>query len=250
MLAPSVGCGDDQAESDADDLTVSAASSLTEAFETYADETPAGERFSFAGSDALAAQIRQGARPDVYAAADIALPQALFGEGLVEQPVVFATNALVIAVPAGTDEVRSIEDLAEPGVDLILGAENVPFGAYARQVLDRLPDPGREAILANVRSEESDVSAAVGKLTQAAADAGLVYASDVDAASGQLEAVELPERLQPDVLYAVAVVVGGGNPDGAQEFVDGLLEGEGARALEDAGFGPPPNNPVPGESVP
>ena len=220
---------------------MSAAASLTEGFEAYADDTPADERFSFAGSDELAAQIRQGAAPDVYAAANTDLPEALYDEGLVEKPTVFATNTLVLAVPSGDSDVESIEDLDQPGVDLILGTEDVPFGAYAREVLGRLPAPEREAILANVRSEESDVKAAVGKLAQGAADASFVYASDVAAADGEIEAIDIPRELQPNVAYGIAVVEGAEDPEGARDFIDGLLSGDGARTLEEAGFGPPPD---------
>jgi molybdate transport system substrate-binding protein len=237
LLALLSGCGGEQSQAAEEaELTVSAASSLTEAFEAYADETASEERFSFAGSDDLAAQIRQGAVPDVYAAADTELPEALHDEGLVEEPVVFAVNRMVLAVPEGGSGIETVQDLAEPGVDLVLGAEGVPFGSYAREVLDRLPAAQREAILANVRSQEPDVKAAVGKLTQGAADASLVYASDVEAAGDRLEAIELPAELQPDVRYGIAVVEAAESPGAAREFVDGLRSGAGAHALEDAGF--------------
>jgi molybdate transport system substrate-binding protein len=239
LLAGSVGCGGGQSGA-GDELTVSAAASLTDAFQAYGASLDGTEaRFSFAGSDELAGQIRQGAPVDVYAAANTELPQTLFEEGLVEEPTVFTTNRLVIAVPRGSG-IESIDDLTEPGIDLVIGAEDVPFGAYTRTVLDRLPVEQRDAILANVRSEESDVRAAVGKLTQGAADAGFTYASDVVATGDRLEAIELPEQLQPDVAYGIAVVEGSEHPEAAQEFIDGLLTGEGARALEDAGFEPPP----------
>ena len=241
LLISACGGSGEPSAGEEEELTVSAAASLSEGFGAYGEATRAAERFSFAGSDELAAQIRQGARPDVYAAASSELPEALAEEGLVGEPTVFATNALVLAVPAGESEVGSLDDLTRPGVDLVLGAEDVPFGAYARTLLDRLSAPEREAILANVRSEEPDVKAAVGKLTQGAADAGFVYSSDVAAAGGELEAVELPARLEPDVVYAAAVVDGADNPDGARGFIDGLLSGAGARALEKAGFGPPPD---------
>lgn len=241
-LVATAGCGDgdDSGGTAANgELTVAAAASLTEAFDAYAADTPADERFSFAGSDELAAQIRQGASPDVYAAANTELPEALSEDGLVEEPTVFATNTLVLAIPAEESEIASIDDLTEPDVDLVIGTEDVPFGSYTRTVLDRLPAADREAILANVRSEESDVRAAVGKLAQGAADASFVYSSDVAAASDRLRAIELPSELQPDVAYGVAVVEGAESPEGAREFIDGLLSGAGARALEEAGFDPP-----------
>jgi len=223
----------------AEEITVSAAASLTTAFEAYDERTPVTERFSFAGSDALAAQIRQGATPDVYAAANTELPQALFEEGEVGEPTVFVTNTLVIAVPTDS-QIASIDDLTESDVDLVIGTEDVPFGSYTRTVLDRLPAGERDAILANVRSEEPDVNSTVGKLTQGAGDASFTYSSDVAAASGRLRDIELPAELQPDVAYAVAVVEGAENPKAAQAFIDGLVSGAGAQVLQEAGFRPPP----------
>ncbi len=240
-LATITGCGgDDGGSSDGDELTVSAASSLTEAFQEYGPTLePTETRFSFAGSDELAAQIRQGAAPDVFASANTELPDALHDEGLVEQPTVFATNTLVLAVPSDS-QIDAIDDLTEPDLDLVIGAPDVPFGSYTRTVLERLPAEDSQAILDNVRSEESDVKAAIGKLTQGAADASFTYTSDVAAAGEELEAIQLPEELQPDVAYGIAVVSEAENTAGAQEFIDGLLSGEGATILEESGFKPPP----------
>jgi len=248
LLALLVGCGGGDGSAPAstgsgstassDALVVSAAASLTEAFEAYGAESPGEVRFSFAGSDDLAAQIRQGAKPDVYAAASTAYPEALNAEGLVEPPVVFARNELVIAVGPDSD-IDSIEDLAAPGLDLVVGAAGVPVGDYTRAVLDRLPAAERTAIVANVRSAESDVKGIVGKVAQGAADAGFVYSSDVAAAPEDLEAITLPPHLGPDVSYGIAVVVGAADPEAAQAFVDGLLDGAGSQALLDAGFRPP-----------
>lgn len=222
-------------------LTVSAATSLTNAFEEYGEGFgPATARFSFAGSDELAAQIRQGVKPDVYAAANTKLPDQLFREGLVEKPRVFAGNRLVIAVPGDRDDIEGLDDLGEKGRKLAIGAESVPVGEYTREVLSRLPASRREAILANVRSKEPDVGGVVGKLAQGAADAGLLYITDVTAAGQGVRAIELPEAFQPSVEYGVAVVKGAGEPDAARAFIDGLLDGAGADALGKAGFEPPP----------
>jgi molybdate transport system substrate-binding protein len=220
-------------------VIVSAASSLEPALTAYAEVAGIDARHSFAGSDDLAAQIRQGVRPDVYAAANTTLPGDLHREGLVGEPVEFATNRLVLAVPAGS-AIDAVADLAEPGLALAIGDEGVPAGEYTREALDRLPASEREAILANVRSREPDVAGIVGKLTQGAVDAGFVYATDVTATDGELVEVELPDGLSPEVTYAAAVVEGAENTAGAERYIDGLLEGEGASALERAGFGPPP----------
>ena len=235
-----VGCGDESPSSAGDQVVVSAASSLQPAFSAYATNAGIDAKQSFAGSDALAAQIRQGVTPDVYAAANTSLPDDLFKDGLVERPVVFATNTLVLAVPADSS-IGSLDDLTSGDPTIAIGDDGVPVGDYTYEVLGRLPGNEADAILANVRSREPDVAGIVGKLTQGAVDAGFVYATDVVATDGALKAITLPPDLQPDVAYGAAVVTGAKNPDGAQDFVNGLLEGDGAAALREAGFKPPPN---------
>lgn len=245
VTAVLAGCGDDGGSQRADEqLVVSAAASLTEALTGYGEQFVGGRvRFSFAGSDELAAQIRQGVKPDVYAAANTTLPERLHEEGLVGEPVVFASNQLVLAVPVGGAVVRGVEDLARPGVTIAIGAAGVPIGAYTREVLSRLPRALERAIFANVRTEEPDVKGIIGKLTQGAVDAGFVYATDVVAANGALRAIPLPARAQPVVAYGAAVVEGAAHPRAGRRFIDGLLAGAGARVLRKAGFGPPPSPP-------
>jgi molybdate transport system substrate-binding protein len=236
-----------------DDVLVSAATSLKSAFTTYGEQFDgANAQFSFAGSDELAAQIRSGAKPDVFAAANTKLPGQLYEEGLVEKPVAFAANRLVLAVPAGnakldTDgediatvaDITSLGDVAYPGVKLAIGSSTVPIGSYTRKILARLDPAERKAILANVRSNEPDVGGISAKLTQGAVDAGFLYITDVQATNGRLRAIELPAKLQPEVAYGVAIVKGAKNHEAAQDFVDGLLKGDGAAALKAAGFEPP-----------
>ena len=229
------GCGG----SDEARLVVSAASSMTEPLdECSSDFEGADVRLSFAGSDELAAQIRKGLKPDVYAAANTKLPDELNREGLLSEPVEFATNELVIAVPPDSD-VREPADLARPGLKLVIGSESVPIGSYTREVLSRLPGDEGERILANARSNEPDVQGIVAKLTQGAADAGFVYVTDVTAAGDRLTAVKLSPELEPDVMYAAGVVKGAKQPDKARAFVDGLSDGRCADALAKAGFGAP-----------
>jgi molybdate transport system substrate-binding protein len=231
-------CGGDEGGGKPE-LTVFAASSLEPAFESYAGRFEDAEvAFSFAGSDTLAAQIRQGVEPDVFAAASTTYPEELFQAGLLEKPVVFATNELVLAVPADS-EIGSVADVARAGTSVAIGAEGVPVGDYTREVLDALPGGEGEAILANVGSEEPDVSGIVGKLTQGAVDAGFVYRSDVAAAGEQLRAIEIAARISPEVAYGAGVGSSSGEPELAQDFIDGLIDGAGADALAANEFGPP-----------
>jgi molybdate transport system substrate-binding protein len=237
MAAGAAGCGG----SDEGQLRVSAAASLRSAFEEYAAAAFPDEEIdqSFAGSDQLAAQIEQGARPDVFASANTQYPEELYEKGLLEKPVLFARNRLVLAVPANS-EIRSLADVARPRVSLVIGDPSVPIGAYTRQVLARLPGPERSAILGNVRSQEPDVSSIVGKLTQGAADAGFVYVTDARAAGSTVKVIALPGSLQPEVGYGIGVVSDAPEPELARRFVRGLEPGGGGvRYLRQAGFLPP-----------
>ncbi len=222
-------------------LTVSAAASLKDAFTNYAQQFPAASvRYSFAGSDMLAAQIEQGVKPDVFASANTKLPDMLYAKGLVSKPVTFAANKLVIAVPANSTKVTSLSDLQKPGVKIAIGSATVPIGSYTRAVLAKLGAGPSGQILHNVRSEEPDVSGIVGKLTQGDVDAGFTYITDVKATHGALKAIPLPASLQPVVAYGVAIVKGDPHPAQAQQFINGLLSGAGHSALINAGFLPPP----------
>lgn len=233
LLAASCGDDDDGAGSDLDGITVFAAASLTEVFQEIAPNA----RFNFAGSDELATQIREGAPVDVYAAASPRHPDELFEEGLLEEPRIFATNRLVLIVPADNPAgIESVEDLAADGVKLVVGAEGVPVGDYTRAVLENM---GMTGVLDNVASNEEDVKGVVGKITSGAADAGFVYATDATAAGDDVEAIELPEAAQAAVQYPIAVVAGSENAGAAQGFVDLVLGENGREALATAGFALP-----------
>jgi len=225
------GCGgDDDGEAGGAAPTVYAAASLTEVFPAI-DLDPA---YNFAGSDELATQIREGAPADVYAAASSKYPQQLLEEGLVEEPVTFASNRLVLIVPednpAGIEE---IADVAEPGVKLVIAAEGVPVGDYTRTVLE---DLDLTAALDNVVSNEDDVKGVVGKISLGEGDAGFVYATDAAVAGDDVMVIELPEGSQPPIEYQIAVVAGSDNKDGAEAFVDLVLSDKGREQLVAAGF--------------
>jgi molybdate transport system substrate-binding protein len=240
LALAAAGCGGSGGSNERPQLIVSAASSLRNAFTDYAKTfDPAVVRLSLGGSDELAAQIRAGGRADVFAAANTKLPDALYKEGKVENPVEFTANRLVLAVPKDS-HVNSLEDVATPGIKLAIGSASVPIGSYTRQVLGGLPALQRNRILANVKTAEPDVAGIVGKLGQGAVNAGFVYATDVAAAGDRLRAVPLPARLQPTVVYGAAIVKGTKHHEQAKQFVDGLVGGAGRHALKQAGFLPVP----------
>lgn len=243
LLATGLGaCGDRNDAASAHsrpELVVFAAASLGPAFEAYGSQLEdADVKLSLGGSDTLAAQIRSGVTPDVYAAADVALPAELHAEGLLERPRVFATNRLVVAVPADS-EITRLRQLQEPGLKIAIGEpQAAPVGIYAREAIEALGPEAASSILANVASEEPDAGGIAGKLTLGAVDAGFVYASDVEAADGAIRALEIPAAARPRIAYGIAVAAGAAHPGPARELVEGILSAHGQDLLRDFGFGP------------
>jgi molybdate transport system substrate-binding protein len=211
--------------------TVFAASSLTNVFPKIA---PA--RYSFAGSDTLAAQVRQGAPADVFASANMGLPQGLHGNGLCSKPVVFTRNALVVIVPKSNPAgIHRVHDLTRRSVKVIVAAPSVPVGAYTRKVLARLHLQG---VLDNVVSEETDVREVLAKIALAEGDAGFVYVTDVRTVAGKVKPVTIPARGQPTVRYGICVVAASSHKTAAHAFISKVLGPRGQRILRRNGFLP------------
>ena len=220
-------------------LRVDGASSLTEVFQKLDHKA----QFNFAGSDTLAFQLEQGAKADVFASASPKYPEKLFREKLVEQPVVFATNSLVLIVPRhNSGRVTGLGSLMNPKVKLVLGAKGVPVGDYSREILARFCktlDTVAPCPRARIVSEEQDVKGVVAKVALGEADAGLVYATDVKPAGGKVQVVENSGMVEPTVRYEIAVVRGAKHRSGAEKFVALVRSPQGQAALEKAGFGLP-----------
>jgi molybdate transport system substrate-binding protein len=171
----------------------------------------------------------------VFASANTQLPDMLFARGLVERPVVFAANRLVLAVGRHS-AIAGLGGLGRPGVSIAVGAPTAPVGSYTALALARLPVAQRRELLRNVRDREPDVTGILGKLLQGAVDAGFLYATDVAAAGGKLRAISLPAEMQPQISYGAAVVKGAAHPAEARAFISGLLHGDGRADLSRDGF--------------
>jgi molybdate transport system substrate-binding protein len=216
-------------------LNIFAAASLTQVFPSI-DKRP---RYNFAGSDQLAVQIQQGAPADVFAAASPKYPELLYQQGLVQKPIRFATNTLVLIVPKSNPaRIHSVIDLTKPGVKLVIGDVTVPVGSYTRTVLSNLGITA--AVLKNVVSEETDVKGVVGKVSLGEADAGFVYATDVRPVLGKVGVIRIRESAQPHVVYEVAVVKNARHLREAYAFVTKLIRPLAQRTLVRYGFGRKP----------
>jgi molybdate transport system substrate-binding protein len=235
LLGASIGSGGASGRASATSVTVFAASSLTDVFPTI-NRTAT---YSFGGSNALATQIANGAPADVFASANTSLPAQLYAAGLVERPVDFTRNTLVIVVPKSNPAgIHSIYDLANDGVTIDMAGPGVPVGAYTLQILKQMGLT--QKVLANVVSQEVDVRTVLSKVALGQADAGFVYATDARTVPGEVTVIKVPAWAQPKVTYALAVVTKSPNQAAAQAFVKKVLSKAGQATLARLGFLPLP----------
>jgi molybdate transport system substrate-binding protein len=222
------------------ELKVFAAASLTAAFGKLGERFTAANggtkvTFNFAGSQALATQIRQGAPADVFAAADTTSMDKV--KDLVATPQGFAGNLLQIVVEKGNPKrVQGLDDLARNDLKVVLAAEEVPAGRYAEQLLDRA------GVRVQPVSREDNVKAVVAKVALGEADAGIVYVTDVTAGGGRVEGVGIPTGQNVVATYPIATVKASRRQEQAQAFVDLVRSAEGQGVLQGFGFLPPPTS--------
>jgi molybdate transport system substrate-binding protein len=226
-------------------LTVFTAASLTEAFGEMAamfESTHPGVNvtLNFAGSNTLRAQIEAGARADVFASANTKEMNTLVANGFVAEGAVqiFVANQLVIITPTENRAgLSTVDDLALPGLKLVLAAEEVPVGRYARQILENAGADFKAKVLANVVSNETDVKQVLAKVQLGEADAGIVYASDA-VATPALPVIEIPPEWNVLAEYPIAPLVNAPQPKLADEFLAFVLSPNGQSILQKWGFSP------------
>jgi len=242
LAVAATACGSDDSGGSKRTLTVFAASSLTKTFTELGKEFEDAHdgvtvRFSFGGSSDLVEQIQSGAPADVFASADTKNMDKL-GDTATD-PQDFASNTLEIAVPPGNPAgITSLQDLAKPGVKLVVCAPEVPCGTATQTVAHAA------GLTLKPVSEEQSVTDVLGKVTSGEADAGVVYVTDVKGAGDQVEGITFPESSSAVNVYPIAALNdperGGAARDVlAQEFVEFVLGDQGQKALTQAGFGQP-----------
>jgi molybdate transport system substrate-binding protein len=218
-------------------VRLAAAASLAPAFDGCTAHIPeTGVAQEFGGSDQLAAQIRRGINIDMFASANMELPEAIAREGRGRRPVPFATNELVLAVPRRS-LIRSLSDLRRAGrLRIAIGSAGVPVGIYARQVVDRLAPALRTRIEQAITARPPDVAHIIAELTGRHVDAGFLYRTDVRSTHGGLRAIPIPAALRPKIVYGVSILH---DSDEARRIVADLLHGGCAKTRRAVGFGPP-----------
>src|SRR5215831_18965053 len=212
-------------------ITVYAAASLTDIF----PKIDATQRYQFGGSNTLAAQITQGAPADVFASANMTLPNQLYTKGLCSKPVVFTRNTLVVVVPTSNSAgIRSVYDLTKPGVKVVVAGAGVPVGSYTLQVLKNMNLSA--AVQKNVVSQETDVREVLAKVALGEADAGFVYSTDAKTVPGKVKVIKVPAWAQPKVQYGICVVSNSPNKADAQKFITKVLSKAGQAKMLSYGF--------------
>ena len=201
--------------------------------------------FNFAGSDALATQINQGAPADVFASANATQMNNVVTPGNIDGSAVktMAHNRLVVIYPtANPANIQSLQDLGKSGVKVVLAANTVPVGQYAVQFLGlAAADPSFGAdyktnVLKNVVSYETDVKSVLSKVALGEADAGIVYTTDAATETGKVGTITIPDALNVIALYPIGAVKASKQATTAQAFVDYVLSSAGQATLAKYGF--------------
>lgn len=243
-----VSCGTGENGASPQEITVFAASSLTDAFTELADAFEAQNEgveiiLNFAGSSQLAAQLSEGALADLFAPANPIQMQTVMDAGRIEagSEKLFVSNRLAVIVPIDNPaNITALEDLAQPGLQLILAVEGVPVRQYTDQIVAALPTDFQTRFYDNLVSEEDNVRQVAAKIALGEADAGTVYTSDVtpDIAS-QVRQIPIPDAQNVVATYPIAPLTDAPSPTLAKNFIDFVLSDEGQAILVRWGFGPP-----------
>lgn len=235
------------------ELNVFAAASLTEAFneldQNFSAENPGVTlTFNFAGSQQLAQQLGQGAPADIFASANRSQMNVAIEAGRVVSGAekTFVRNRLVVIYPTDNPAgITQLQDLAKPGIKLILAAKEVPVGQYSLDFLDKVitdtafSPPYRDEVLKNIVSYEENVRAVLTKIALGEGDVGIVYTSDITGdAEDQVGRLDIPDNLNTIASYPIATVSDSAALTQAQAFVDYVLSPDGQAVLEKYGFIP------------
>ncbi|WP_440949024.1 molybdate ABC transporter substrate-binding protein [Methanosphaerula subterraneus] len=238
-------------ENASSELKVAAAASLTgvltELASWYEAANPGTKIvLNFDGSQALATQIKEGANQDLFISADTKQMDLLKGAGFIENSsvTVVTRNKLAILVPAeNPGKIEGLTDLARPGVRLVLGTEEVPFGRYTRQMLNNTAKNSTygsafgSAVLKNAISMETAVTYVTSKLTLGEADAGIAYASDLTRNDRQtIRLIPIQDDVNVIATYPAGILKESSRQQQAAAFLAYITSPEGAAAFESYGF--------------
>lgn len=240
MLGGACSSSPGPAVPDRDQVLVSAAASLSDAFpevkRAFEAEYPELEVIlNFGGSSSLREQILEGAPADVFAPADPSIMDAVLQAGEVSgMPHILARNVLQIAVPAGNPAgVSGLTDFGRPELLIGLCAEGVPCGDLARQALTKA------GVSPALDTDEPDVRALLTKIETGELDAGITYATDVASSDGRVAGIDVPDSDNLIAEYPIAVLLHAPNPRAAQSFLEFVLGAKGQTILAKYGFRAP-----------
>jgi molybdate transport system substrate-binding protein len=221
-------------------ITIFAASSLTAAFNTAEkglelDHPGFTAKYSFAGSQSLVTQIINGAPADVIGTANTTTMAQLVAKGLVNTPEKLCQNKLeIIVAPGNPKNIKTLADLVNPAVSVVIGDPSVPVGEYAKDVLT---EAGLKLTPKSLQLDDAEV---VRQVESGNADAALVFVTDVISAGGKVTGVPIPDAQNKVGTYEIAVVKASTNTAAAQAFVTSAASGAIQAELRSAGFLPPP----------
>ena len=221
-------------------LVVFAATSLTDAFDKIGAQFEKAHpgvtvKFNYNGSSSLATSITQGAPADVFASASPTNMKTVTDASMASgTPQNFASNQAEIIVESGNPHhIKSVSDLANPKIKVVVCAPDVPCGALAQAVFKNA------GVTVKPVSEETNVGGVITKVTLGEADAGVVYVTDVKANESKADGVPIPPDQNQTTQYPIAEIKDAPNHTAAAAFISYVLGPDGQKVLASYGFLPP-----------
>ncbi|PKM52012.1 MAG: molybdate ABC transporter substrate-binding protein [Firmicutes bacterium HGW-Firmicutes-7] len=232
-------------------LIILAAASLTEAYTDLekgfeAKYTDIDLQFTFAGTTTLLPQIKQGLEADVFISANEAAMLELIKEGYIkeESANIFAHNQLALMVYKDTAfDVKSMEDILQEGIKVIVGEPNLPIGKYTVEMLDEIEAQGlysenyKQLFMDHIVSLENSVKAIAIKVEMGEADVGVVYGTDFTALNNKwVHRIDIPKAYNPKATYELATLNNSKYKKIADKFIEYVLDKDGQDYLLKYGF--------------
>ncbi len=227
----------------AEEIMVSAAASLTDAFnniaknyeKAYPEDTVL---LNYAGSGALLQQIENGAPVDIFASADQVTMDKAEAKGLIKNDTrkTFVKNTLVVVTEKNNPfKIESLDDLKKTSINRIALANpaSVPVGRYTKGVLEA---NNLWTSLAPKFIETESVRQSLAYVAQGETEAGFVYGTDAAVLKNEVD-VAFTVPTQTEITYPIALTKQ--SKDGSARFYEFIFTPESQKILADYGFSKP-----------
>ncbi|MDK2890053.1 MAG: molybdate transport system substrate-binding protein [Methanoculleus sp.] len=200
----------------------------------FTNQTGIPINFIYGGSNTILTQMNLTKMGDVYMPGATAYFDSARNMGLVENESLVVYHVPVIAVPKGNPaSITSLEDLAKPGVRVVLGDN--PATAIG-QLSDKLLAKNNllEDVEKNVVSRCGTVNELLVYISMGQADAGIIW-EDLYVPE-KMDLVYIPNKDNMAKIVPIGVLTASEHPNEAEQFTAFVVSDEGKEIFTRHGF--------------